>query len=146
MQPSHRFSLFLLTLLLSVGALTDASAQAGSLVNLSTRGFVGTGENDLRAGFIVDGDSGTTERFIIKAEGPILNMPGTLQNPELVLKKMVVNSAGTALEEREIAYNDNWRNDPGSNEVENFAAPFSDRKPHWPLAWNRAPTLPPCAV
>jgi outer membrane protein assembly factor BamB len=56
------------------------------LRNLSTRGFVGTGENILIAGFVVGGTE--TMRLLIRGVGPGLaqfNVPGVLARPKLTI-------------------------------------------------------------
>jgi glucose/arabinose dehydrogenase len=79
--------------------LTDAGGSTGgkvqklvpipvspALVNLSTRGDVGTGDNVLIGGFILTGS--TTKEMIVRALGPSLTgagVPGALANPTLDL-------------------------------------------------------------
>jgi phospholipase/lecithinase/hemolysin len=85
----------------------DLNASANSsLANISTRGFVGTGESVLIAGFIV----GTGDKPIvaIRALGPSLTnqkIPGALLDPTLEL-----HDKNGAL----IATNDNWKNSQDS--------------------------------
>lgn len=65
--------------------------SAASLVNVSTRGQVGTGANVLIAGFVIQGPG--TKKVIIRALGPSLaaaGVTGALQNPTITL----YNSAG----------------------------------------------------
>ena len=72
----------------------------GSLLNISTRLRVGTGENALIGGFIVTGNE--PKKVIIRAIGPSLSqqgVAGALQNPTLDLI-----SGG-----KSIAFNDNWK-------------------------------------
>lgn len=72
----------------------SSSAQAAPLgatsnsrlLNISARGFVGTGSNSLIAGFVVGGTDSKT--VLVRASGPALaaspfNVPGTLPDPEL---------------------------------------------------------------
>jgi len=71
------------------------------IANISTRGFVGTGEDVLVAGFVVTGNA--SKRVLIRGVGPALaafGVPGTLVDPVLKLY-----SAGGA---NPIAQNDNW--------------------------------------
>jgi N-acetylneuraminic acid mutarotase len=81
----------------------DLSPETDSILgNISTRGFVQTGDNVMIGGFIVQG-SGST-KVIIRAIGPELggppyNVPGALADPTLEL-----HDATGAL----IASNDNW--------------------------------------
>jgi hypothetical protein len=71
------------------------------LGNLSTRGFVQTGDNVMIGGFIVQGAA--AKRVIVRAIGPELTcfgLPNALINPTLELH----DSTGAL-----IARNDNWR-------------------------------------
>src|SRR5205085_6664292 len=70
------------------------------LANISTRGFVQTGENVLIGGLIVLGQNPL--RVIVRAIGPSLPVPGTLANPTLEMH----DGSGTL-----IASNDDWRSD-----------------------------------
>ncbi len=63
-------------------------APAGRLVNISTRGFVGTGDAVMIPGFVLEG-SGTTA-ILARAAGPTLatkpfNVSGVLSDPTLIL-------------------------------------------------------------
>jgi hypothetical protein len=81
----------------------DLGAAAQSkLANISSRGFVETGENVLIGGFIVGG-GGQGTRVVVRALGPSLGdqgVAGALQDPTLQL----VDANGS-----EIRANDNWR-------------------------------------
>jgi len=68
--------------------------------NISTRGFVQTGDNVLISGLIVLGQN--SMRIIVRAIGPSLPVPGPLGDPTLSLY-----DGNGAL----IAFNDNWRSD-----------------------------------
>jgi hypothetical protein len=72
-------------------------AAPGRPVNLSTRMQVGTGDNALIAGFIMQGT--TPKRLAIRAMGPSTGLPGPVANPTLELH----DSTGAT-----IATNDNW--------------------------------------
>lgn len=75
--------------------------EAGSdtrLANISTRGFVQTGENVLIGGLILTGLE--PRRVIVRAIGPSLSLAGALADPTLELR----DSNGALL-----AFNDNWR-------------------------------------
>jgi len=91
-----------------VGVAADASVNTNSgqrtaedrLINMSTRGFVGTGNQALICGFIVSGTKSKT--LVVRAVGPSLakyNVSGVLANPAL----RIFNSAGSV-----IAGNDDW--------------------------------------
>jgi hypothetical protein len=94
----------------------DLTQQTNSkLANISTRGFVDTGDNIMIGGFIAGGGSaGATAGEVIRAIGPSLTgagVPGALQDPTLEL----YNGSGTLL-----TTNDNWklRPDGSSQEAE----------------------------
>ena len=77
-----------------------AQGAQAQLVNISSRGFVVTGENVLIGGFIVGG--GGPARVIVRAIGPSLGdagVQGALQDPTLTL----VNGNGVV-----VRSNDNW--------------------------------------
>lgn len=100
-----RIALSLTVVLLGVNFLaTKAFAQ---LINISTRGFVGTGNNVLIAGFIVGGT--TPVQVLVRARGPSMSgapflLSGTLSSPSLQL------FSGQSV----IAQNDNWQDGPGA--------------------------------
>jgi sugar lactone lactonase YvrE len=78
---------------------TELSTE--QIVNISTRGFVGTGDDVLVAGFVVTG--GAPKRVLIRGIGPALaafGVPGVLQDPVLRLYSAGGNTP--------IAQNDNW--------------------------------------
>jgi hypothetical protein len=63
-------------------------AANSKLANISTRAFVGTGDNILIAGFILGGNSGNT-RIVLRGIGPSLagfGVPNPLANPTLELR------------------------------------------------------------
>jgi DNA-binding beta-propeller fold protein YncE len=77
----------------------EAAQPATQLINLSTRGFVDTGDGVLVAGFAVTGD--TPKRVLVRGVGPALagfNVSGPLPDP--VLKVF----SGTTV----LAQNDDW--------------------------------------
>jgi hypothetical protein len=77
-----------------------ATPTPGSLGNVSTRLQVGTGNNVLFAGFIIQGNASKT--VLIRSAGPSLtpfDVPGALGNPQLELHD-AHNTIGT---------NDNWQ-------------------------------------
>lgn len=86
----------------------ELDALDSRLVNLSTRGRIGVGDNVLIGGIIIQG--GTTKRLALRAIGPSLSafLPGTLANPMLDL----YNSNGQL-----ISSNDNWQNSPQQSEI-----------------------------
>jgi len=74
------------------------------LANLSTRGFVDTGDNVMIGGLIVGGGAPTgAVRAIVRALGPSIPLGGALNDPTLELH----DTSGTT-----IAFNDNWKTRP----------------------------------
>ena len=81
-------------------------AAASTLANISTRGFVDTGDSVMIGGFIVGGAGGGNSTVIVRAIGPSLSAAGItnpLQDPTLEL-----HDADGAL----ISSNDNWMDSP----------------------------------
>jgi hypothetical protein len=91
--------------------LYDLSAAANSLVaNISTRGFVDTGDNVLIGGFIVG--PGSSGRVAVRAMGPSLTnagISGALANPLLE-----IHDHNGAL----LKTNDEWQTDPSATELQ----------------------------
>jgi hypothetical protein len=98
-----------------VEAYDLARSVDSKLANISTRGFVQTGDNVLIAGLIVVGQ--TPARIIVRAIGPSLPVPGPLANPTLELHD------GTGVL---IASNDDWRSDQESEIIATGLQPPSD--------------------
>jgi hypothetical protein len=96
-------------------------AWAGDLINISTRGAVGTGDNVLIGGFVLGGDTPT--QVIIRAPGPSLaqaNVSGVLADPQLQIL------SGQTI----IASNNNWRDSPNAAAIEAAGlAPVNDLEP-----------------
>jgi hypothetical protein len=77
-------------------------AGAAELGNISTRGFVDTGDNVMIGGFIIGSPTNDSARVLVRAIGPTLVSAGVanpLQDPTLELH----DASGTT-----IAFNDNW--------------------------------------
>jgi plastocyanin len=73
------------------------------LTNVSTRGFVGSGQSVMIGGFIASGGNGSTE-VVVRGLGPTLTqlgVPGALADPVVTL----VDQNGTV-----VKTNDNWKN------------------------------------
>jgi hypothetical protein len=85
------------------------------LANVSTRGFVQTGDNVLIGGLIVQGQHSL--RVIVRAIAPSLNLAGKLADPTLEL-----HDGNGAL----IASNDNWRSDQEAEIIATFIPPSND--------------------
>ena len=104
-MTSRRLVILVLLIVPLLAAMQTVTAQApqpqnSELSNISTRGFVQTGENVLIAGFIVQGSD--PKSVIIRALGPELTpygVPDALANPTLEL-----HDGGGLL----IASSDNW--------------------------------------
>jgi uncharacterized protein YkwD len=103
---------------IAVVQVYDLDQAANSrLANISTRGFVQTGDNVLFAGTIVLGQ--TSQRVIIRATGPSLNIAGQMANPILQL----VDVNGT-----QVASNDDWRSDQEVEIRATGVAPANDQE------------------
>jgi hypothetical protein len=93
---------------------------ASGVVNLSTRGRVGLGDDVMIAGFILTGDQVT--RVIVRAIGPSLSAAGIshpLGDPELEL-----HDGNGSL----IFRNDNWRSDQERQIVQSGMAPSAEQE------------------
>ncbi len=76
------------------------------LANISTRGLVQTGDNVMIAGTIILGQ--TPQKVIVRAIGPSLPFPGTLQDPTLELR----DGNGALVDS-----NDNWIDSPNKQAI-----------------------------
>ena len=85
------------------------------LANISTRGFVQTGDNVLIAGTIILGQP--QQKVIIRALGPSLSVPGKLGDPTLELH----DGNGATLES-----NDNWMDSPNKQAIIDSTIPPTD--------------------
>jgi uncharacterized protein (DUF1800 family) len=114
MELLMRAPKLLLGALLALAAQFATSAEFGDrLVNLSTRADVGTGDNVMIAGFVIEGDA--SKQVLVRAAGPALlgyNVPGVLGDPTL----SILDSGGNV-----VASNDNW----GSTDEVAMAAHFA---------------------
>ncbi len=96
------------------------SGPSSSVLNISTRGKVQTGDNVMIGGFIIAGNG--SQRVLVRAIGPSLANAGIsnpLSDPTLTL----YNSQGT-----QIDFNDNWQDNPDAAEIEATTIPPSDPK------------------
>jgi hypothetical protein len=82
------------------------TAANSKLANISTRGFVQTGDNVLFAGMIVVGQA--SQKVIIRALGPSTGVPGAMADPTLELR----DGNGALLEA-----NDNWMDSPNKQAI-----------------------------
>ena len=97
----------------------DTAPSNGVMLNLSTRGSVGSGDNVLVAGFVVSGDA--NKQVLVRALGPTIgadpfNVPGAITDPMLT----IYNSANT-----QVATNDNWGTDPNVASASATAGAFA---------------------
>jgi len=100
--------------------LYDLDPASSQLLNISTRGSVGTGGNVVIGGFIVGGTQ--PSKVLVRAIGPSLtvhNVLGALQDPVLELH----NSTGSL-----IFSNDNWRSTQEQQILASGLAPTDDRE------------------
>ncbi len=89
--------------------LPDGTFPQARLINVSTRAFVGTGDQQLIGGFVIAGPG--KKRVLIRGVGPRLadlGVPAVLADPILT----VFNSAATR-----IAGNDNWNQNANAAEI-----------------------------
>jgi hypothetical protein len=85
--------------LVEVYDVSQNSTPAQKMVNIASRGFAGSGENTLTAGFVVSG--AVPKRLLLRGVGPALGafgVGGVLSDPQLLLYR------GDSV----IASNDNW--------------------------------------
>jgi plastocyanin len=97
-------------------------AANSTLTNISTRGFVNTGDNVMIGGFVIG--AGGSATIVVRAVGPSLsnppfNLTGVLQDPTLSL--FDVNGAM-------IASNDNWKDTQQAELQATGLAPTDDRE------------------
>jgi YVTN family beta-propeller protein len=101
----------------------DLGRTANSkLANISTRGFVDTGDNVMIGGLIVVPPNGTNGKIAVRAIGPSLSnsgIQGALQDPTLDL----VNSYGVI-----VRSNNNWRDSQQAEIIAAGLQPSDDRE------------------
>jgi hypothetical protein len=81
----------------------SANGSGNRIVNISTRGYVGTGDyEDLVGGFVLFGPAGDKQDYILRGLGPYMKIT---QNKDIYIKDpfMTVEKNGP-----QIASNDNW--------------------------------------
>lgn len=92
------------------GVLAPASVQPAELGNISTRANIGTGDNVLIGGFIVQGTE--PRKLLLRAIGPSLGtqgVPGAISDPSLTL----FNETG-----QQLGMNDNWKSSSQFEELQ----------------------------
>lgn len=101
-------------------ASPEVPVNAGTLINVSTRAFIGsTAQQQLIAGFVITGDA--PKRMLLRGAGPSLLFYGVsdaLADPLLKLYR-----AGSIVP---FAMNDNWGEQPGAAETQVRGFPFSE--------------------
>jgi hypothetical protein len=111
----------------------DLTAGANQLANISTRGFIDTGDNVMIAGFIIGGTEGGT-KVLIRGIGPSLPLGGTLADPTLELH----DSQGA-----KIRSNDNWKVDDATGQSQEDAIRLTTIPPSNDLESAVLDTFPP---
>ena len=106
-----------------VEAFDLEQASPTKLANISTRGFVQTGDNVMIGGFIITGSSDSSTRVVMRGIGPSLNVngvpvPGKLADPLIELHK----PDGTTIT------NDNWRDAANAGAIPVDLQPVDDRE------------------
>jgi probable HAF family extracellular repeat protein len=99
-----------------------APAATSKLANISTRGFVGSGDEVMIGGLIISGDTGQSAKILVRAIGPSLTdfgVAGALPDPAMELR----DNNGVL-----VASNDNWRSDQEAEIVATNLAPSRDRE------------------
>lgn len=119
LTPGFQFNTEMNGHLFRITALNNAVA-ANSLLNISTRAQIGTGDNLLIAGFIIHGNE--PKQVILRAIGGSLQgggqpLPGRLTNPNLELR----GSAGGL-----IFSNDDWMESPQRQQIIDTGIPPTD--------------------
>ena len=95
------------------------ASYAGTMINVSTRAFVGTGEQQLIGGFVVQGTQ--PKKILCRAVGPSLTaygVTGAIADPKLTLFRL---GAGASLAVQ-VGFNDNWSEQSGAADVSSTAA------------------------
>jgi hypothetical protein len=96
------------------------SASPAKLANISTRGFINTGDNVMIGGFIIGGNE--PAKILVRAMGPTLTdfgVPGALDDPTLELH----DSNGSTIS------NDDWRESQESEIIATGLQPNKNREP-----------------
>jgi hypothetical protein len=93
----------------------DESANASAFVNISTRGWVGTGNEVLISGFVVAGEN--PKKLLIRAVGPTLanapyNVANALVDPKIDIYRAVPGGSDVL-----VLSSDNWSAEPNAAEI-----------------------------
>jgi hypothetical protein len=95
------------------------SSPGSSVLNISTRSDVQTGDNVLIGGFIVYGTG--TQRVLMRAIGP--SLAGVVANPLSDPTLTLYDAQGVELD-----FNDNWQDNPAKDEIIASTIPPTDPK------------------
>ncbi len=90
---------------------TKTATNTGTLINVATRAFSGTGEQQLIAGFVIQGS--VAKKMLVRASGPAIaaspfNVPNTIADPRITLYR-----TDRPLPAK-IGENDNWGTPAGT--------------------------------
>jgi hypothetical protein len=102
--------------------MTSSTVASSSVTNISTRGFVQSGDNVMIGGFVVGATGTGTAKVLVRAIGPSLanppfNLTNVLQNPNLSL----FDANGHMF-----AANDDWRSDQQADIIATGLQPSND--------------------
>ena len=92
-----------------VEVFDEDSSSTSKLINIATRGWAGTGDSVMIAGFVISGSQ--NKKVLITAKGPVLataGVPSVLADPNLTL----YDSTG-----KPIQFNENWQSASNASEV-----------------------------
>jgi hypothetical protein len=98
----------------------DLSSTKSQIVNLSTRGQGGTGDNVMINGFIIGGTQDT--KVIVRAIGPSLSKSGV---SDVMADPTIELHDGTGAV---VGFNDNWRSAQSQEIIASGLAPTDDRE------------------
>ena len=87
------------------------TAADSQLANISTRGFVDTGDNVLIGGFIIGGPEGVDSTVVVRAIGP--SLAGAVGSPVLADPNLELHDSDGNI----LATNDNWKDGPDMSTI-----------------------------
>ena len=113
-----------ITALLVLSGLLSVPVLASDILNMSTRGFAGVGEETLTPGIVVTGSDST--EILVKVRGPSLpdSISGRLFDPKFTLMRLTDNGPVPVIS------NDNWEEgETASLVLQTGLAPSSPLEP-----------------